>query len=105
MNQFDAGKCDVDRDCGLEAEHGSDASFDTVMILFNGVVHVFTGQNSDRVRQISVSASMHGSMQCIRFAFSGNRFQIEVSQQGKIPLASTFVLIFDNYFADMVLHA
>ncbi len=52
VNEFDARKCDAGSSFGLEAEHASYPPFDTAMILFNGIIHVFTGADSDGVTSL-----------------------------------------------------
>lgn len=47
MNEFDAGKSDPGGGFGFKAEDGSDALFDSTIILFRSIVHVFAGPDSD----------------------------------------------------------
>lgn len=47
MNEFDARKRDPGSGFRLETEHGSYPSFDTAMILLDGVVYIFAGADRD----------------------------------------------------------
>ena len=53
VNEFDAYECDVGCGFGLETPHGASASFDTAMILLNGIVHIFAGTNGNRFASLS----------------------------------------------------
>ena len=53
VNEFDASKRDTGSSLGVEAEHGAYLAFDTAMILFNGVVHVFVRANEYRFSRLS----------------------------------------------------
>lgn len=64
VNEFDASKRDTGSSLGVEAEHGAYPAFDTVMILFNGVVHIFAGADGDRLSTLSqpaLSFALHAS--------------------------------------------
>lgn len=50
VNQLDVGK--GYNGSGLEATHGSDSPFAAAMILLDGLVHVFTGPDSDGVTSL-----------------------------------------------------
>lgn len=52
MNEFDARECDVGSGCRLETEHGIYPAFDAVMILLNGVIHVFARADRDGITRV-----------------------------------------------------
>lgn len=49
VNEFDTSQSNVGSGFGLEAEHRSDSTFDTAMILLNGVVHILAGSHQDGI--------------------------------------------------------
>lgn len=53
MNEHDTGERDAGSGFSLEAEHGSYPSFDTAMILLDGVVHVFAQADGDELATMS----------------------------------------------------
>lgn len=62
MNEFDTCERDAGGGFRLEAEHGSHPSFDTAVILFDGVVHEFAGADGDGLSTLSqpvLSIALH----------------------------------------------
>lgn len=53
LNELNTSQSDAGGGFGLEAEYASYPPFDSVMILLDGVVHVFTGADGDWLSTIS----------------------------------------------------
>ncbi|KEY03668.1 hypothetical protein IL59_0215215 [Brucella suis bv. 4 str. 40] len=47
VNELDTSQSNAGSGFRLEAEHGSYPAFDVAMILFDGIVHIFAGPDSD----------------------------------------------------------
>ncbi len=56
VNEFDTGERDAGSGFGLETKHGACAATDATMILLNVIVHIFAGENYNRVSSLSEPA-------------------------------------------------